>query len=105
MDNAQRFLNAFVRIEKQLKQLAGVTKYTRFYQLVNQVAKTNSTVRKNELELQEYADLRNAIVHQRSGEGRVIAIPVDEVVDNIEELARRTVMSMSFLFIFFPFYR
>ena len=89
MDNAQRFLNAFVRIEKQLKQLAGVTKYTRFYQLVNQVAKTNSTVRKNELELQEYADLRNAIVHQRSGEGRVIAIPVDEVVDNIEELARR----------------
>ena len=41
------------------------------------------------MELQEYADLRNAIVHQRSDEGHIIAIPIDEVVKEIEELARK----------------
>ena len=41
------------------------------------------------MELQEYADLRNAIVHQRSDEGHIIAIPIDEVVADIEELARK----------------
>ena len=41
------------------------------------------------MELQEYADLRNAIVHQRSDEGHIIAIPIDEVVAEIEELARK----------------
>ena len=30
MDNAQRFLNAFAMIEKQLKQITGVTRYSRF---------------------------------------------------------------------------
>ena len=86
MDNAQRFLNAFAMIEKQLKQISGVT---RFYQLLNQASRTSKLVRKYEMELQEYADLRNAIVHQRSDEGHIIAIPIDEVVEEIEELARK----------------
>ena len=78
MDNAQRFLNAFAMIEKQLKQITGVTRYSRFYQLLNQASRSSGLVRKYEMELQEYADLRNAI-----------AIPIDEVVAEIEELARK----------------
>ena len=89
MDNAQRFLNAFAMIEKQLKQITGVTRYSRFYQLLNQASRSSGLVRKYEMELQEYADLRNAIVHQRSDEGHIIAIPIDEVVTEIEELARK----------------
>ena len=89
MDNAQRFLNAFAMIEKQLKQITGVTRYSRFYQLLNQASRSSGLVRKYEMELQEYADLRNAIVHQRSDEGHIIAIPIDEVVAEIEELARK----------------
>lgn len=89
MDNAQRFLNAFAMIEKQLKQITGVTRYSRFYQLLNQASRSSGLVRKYEMELQEYADLRNAIVHQRSDEGHIIAIPIDEVVADIEELARK----------------
>ena len=73
MDNAQRFLNAFAMIEKQLKQITGVTRYSRFYQLLNQASRSSGLVRKYEMELQEYADLRNAIVHQRSDEGHIIA--------------------------------
>ena len=72
MDNAQRFLNAFAMIEKQLKQITGVTRYSRFYQLLNQASRSSGLVRKYEMELQEYADL-----------------PIDEVVADIEELARK----------------
>lgn len=89
MDQAQRFLDAFAKIERQLKLITNVTRYSRFYQLLNQAAQYSSVVRKYELELQEYADLRNAIVHQRSGEGHIIAIPIPEVVDEIEELAEK----------------
>lgn len=83
------FMNAFAMIEKQLKQITGVTRYSRFYQLLNQASRSSGLVRKYEMELQEYADLRNAIVHQRSDEGHIIAIPIDEVVADIEELARK----------------
>ncbi len=42
MDNAQRFLNAFAMIEKQLKQITGVTRYSRFYQLLNQASRSRA---------------------------------------------------------------
>ena len=45
MDNAQRFLNAFAMIEKQLKQITGVTRYSRFYQLLNQASRISALTR------------------------------------------------------------
>ena len=89
MDNVQRFLDAFAMIEKCLKQITGMTRYTGFFQLLNQASKRNALVRKAQLELQEYAELRNAIVHQRSGDGNILAIPVEEVVEDIERLAKQ----------------
>lgn len=89
IDNAERFLDAFAKIERQLKLISDVSKYARFYQLLQQAAAKSGLVRKFELELQEFADLRNVIVHQRSEEGRIIAIPVDEVVDTIENIAHQ----------------
>ena len=89
MDNVQRFLDAFAIIEKRLKQITGMTKYTGFFQLLNLAAKKNALVRRAQLDLQEYAELRNAIVHQRSGDGSILAIPVEEVVEDIETLAKQ----------------
>ena len=89
MNNVQRFLDAFAKIERSLKQITGMTRYTGFFQLLNQASKKNALVRKAQLELQEYAELRNALVHQRSGEGSVLAIPVEEVVEDIERLANQ----------------
>lgn len=88
MDNANRFLDAFALIEKECRQLVGDSRYTKFYLLVQQAAKLNSTIRKHEIDLQEYADLRNAIVHQRTDRGEVIAQPVDWVVEEIERIAQ-----------------
>lgn len=87
-DNAQRFLSAFAQIEKHLRVLAGETRYEKFYRLLEECSKRNKIVRHYEFNLQEYADLRNAIVHQRDGEGRVIAQPTDEVVIEIEKILK-----------------
>lgn len=87
MDNANRFIDAFTRIEKECRNIICETRYMKFYQVLQLAAKRNSTVRKYEIELQEYADLRNAIVHQRSDEGEIIAQPIDSVVSKIERIA------------------
>ncbi len=86
MDNAQRFLSAFVQIEKKLRLIAGETRYEKFYRLLAEAGRKNKIVQRYEFQLQEYADLRNAIVHQRDGVGQVIAQPTDEVVDEIEHI-------------------
>lgn len=87
MDNAGRFLAAFIKIEKQLKLITGETKYTKFYRLLEEATRKNRIVQRFEIELQEYADLRNAIVHQRDGKGEVIAQPTDDVTKDIEHIA------------------
>lgn len=46
----------------------------------------NAVVRRYEDELAEYARLRNAIVHQ-STDGRVVAVPCDEVTREMERIA------------------
>ncbi|MEG0076298.1 CBS domain-containing protein [Anaerorhabdus sp.] len=87
MDNAQRFLSAYAAIEKSLKQITGKTKYVKFYQLMQEASYKNKFVQKYEVELQEYAELRNAIVHQRDGVGKIIAQPTLETVEDIEKIA------------------
>ncbi|MEG0562827.1 CBS domain-containing protein [Anaerorhabdus sp.] len=86
MDNAQRFLSAYVSIEKSLRQIVGTTRYSKFYLLLQEAAKKNKFAQKYEIELQEYADLRNAIVHQRDGMGKIIAQPTDDAVEDIEKI-------------------
>ncbi len=88
MDNAERFLNAFALIEKECYRIINDAGYKRFYQLINEAAKYSNVVRKYEMVLQQYGDLRNAIVHQRTDDGEVIAIPVDWAVEDIERIAK-----------------
>lgn len=86
MNNAERFLNAFVSIEQSLRDLCN-TGNMKFYQMVNMVAKKNHIVQNSLSDLLEYAELRNAIIHQRGGRQEVIALPVDSVVKDIERIA------------------
>ncbi len=86
MKNSERFLNAFIAIEDFLRQEINVDNYVTFYQVIDKAILSNSTVRSYKDDLKEYADLRNAIVHERSG-GNIIAEPNDYVVDRIERIA------------------
>lgn len=81
--NSERFLNAFIKIEGKLKEIANNDVHRAFYQLVDRAANKNTSVEKYRNVLKEYAELRNAIVHKRI-EGEAIAEPHIEVVEDLE---------------------
>lgn len=89
-ENAARFLRSYNCIEARLKSLYSVRPTQNFTDLVKRCSDMNITVRRYAGELIDYGKLRNAIVHQAAGTGEtVIAIPCDEVVDNIEYIERQ----------------
>ncbi len=86
-NNAERFLAAFASIERSLNIIAKTTKYSTFSKLLGRCASLNRTVSANQEALREYAELRNAIVHQRDEELEIIAQPTDAVTEHIEKIA------------------
>ncbi len=83
--NSERFLNAFIEIEQELRLIVGADRYLSFYNLVKRASSINKTVRPFATYLKEYADLRNAIVHERI-DGEPIAEPHDAAVLHLEEI-------------------
>lgn len=81
--NSERFLQAFGAIERQLRIMTGLEKRARFYTLVDKGAESNAAVRRFSDDLKEFADLRNAIVHERT-DAHVLAEPNDRAVRQIE---------------------
>jgi len=84
--NSDRFLNAFARIEKHLRRTTASDHTIGFSALLTKARGRDASLRAYEVDLREYADLRNAIVHERSG-GEPIAEPHDDVVRKIEGIA------------------
>lgn len=85
MLNSDRFLHAFNSIERYLRELTNQGKETRFYVLVNLAGNSNFAVRRFRNDLKEFADLRNAIVHERT-DNHVLAEPNDQAVNEIERI-------------------
>lgn len=85
--NSDRYLQSFNRIERYLRQIAGRGRSSTFYDLVNDIARSNAVMRRYGNDLKEFADLRNAIVHERL-DNRVIAEPNDLAVDWIERIEK-----------------
>lgn len=85
MKNSERFLNAFVNIEKILKDRFEMKHYS-FTKMVHMAAGRDSMVRYVRDDLLEYAQLRNAIVHNRVNLNEAIAEPHDDVVKHIEAI-------------------
>jgi len=84
--NAERFLNAYATIEKEMKRILDLKDHRPFFELVNKSSRINPLIEKYRFDLKEYSELRNAIVHDRAG-GEIIAEPRAEVVESIERIA------------------
>lgn len=84
--NADRFLNAFAAIEREMKIMLNLKDHRPFFELVNKSSKINPLINRHRFDLKEYSELRNAIVHDRSG-GEIIAEPNDDTVTKIEKIA------------------
>ena len=85
-NNADRFLNAYSTIEHEMERILDLKDHRRFFELVDKSARVNPVIERYRFDLREYSELRNAIVHDRSG-GEIIAVPTDEVVGKIERIA------------------
>ncbi len=84
-ENSERFLNAFSEIEEALEQIIDADRHFTFYQLVDKAGMVDKAVKSVAIELKEYADLRNAIVHERI-DGQPIAEPHIKTVERIEKI-------------------
>ncbi|TYB95229.1 MAG: CBS domain-containing protein [Kosmotoga sp.] len=85
MNNANEFINTFASIEKLLAKEVKQSEYVKFYELIEMAKKKNAIVRHNECDLKQFADLRNAIVHNRPG-GHPIAKSYVETVRSIKKI-------------------
>ncbi|PAV29724.1 hypothetical protein CIL05_10160 [Virgibacillus profundi] len=90
--NSEKFLTSFNRIEKLLKSLLYKQKEAGFSKAVKILRSSNAIVKQYSDDLLEFAELRNAIVHNKVDMAYVIAEPHDSVVARItkieNELAR-----------------
>lgn len=90
MLNSDRFLKTFSEIEKHLRKIAKKNKEAGFSELVRVAAESDPVVRRFQDDLKEYADLRNAIVHERS-DGHTIAEPNELAVQSIESICTKII--------------
>lgn len=84
--NAQRFIAAYNRLDKGMREIYNIKPAVNFSDCVRKVASVNSVIKKYEDDIIEYGRLRNAIVHNNSDE--TIAEPNTNVVEKFESIAR-----------------
>lgn len=84
---SKRFISAYNRIDKKLRSLYNVKANATFPDAVRRAAAFSALIRKYEDDLIDYSRLRNAIVHNSSGD-IVIAEPHASVVDKLEHIEK-----------------
>jgi hypothetical protein len=84
-----RFVGVYNKIDALLRKKCGGAKGLSFSSVVNEAAKKDATVRANKEDLLEYADLRNAIVHDWGKAPVLLADPREDVVVKIENIWNR----------------
>ncbi|MEG1581659.1 MAG: CBS domain-containing protein [Clostridia bacterium] len=82
-----RFINAYNRLDKSLRDIYGLKSVLNFSDMIRKVAPINSVIKKYEDDIIDYGRLRNAIVHRSTDE--TIAEPHEEVVEKFESIVRQ----------------
>lgn len=85
--NAKRFIDAYNKIDYSLRVQHDFKRSMSFSDMIRKAVVLNHIVRKYEDDLIDYGRLRNAIVH-KSNDNFLIAEPHDEVVEQIEKIAK-----------------
>ncbi|MGX4670248.1 CBS domain-containing protein [Cerasibacillus sp. JNUCC 74] len=86
--NSDRFLTSFNRIEKMLRDLLINKKDASFSKAVKILKNSNALIKQYSDDLLEFAELRNAIVHNKIDMTYAIAEPHDEIVEKIETIEK-----------------
>ncbi|MEY8444691.1 hypothetical protein [Enterococcus ratti] len=92
MANADVFLSSFNRIEKWMRDEIGNVRNMGFTELVRRLARRkNVVIRRHEEDLLQFAQLRNAIVHDRIAVDFVIAEPNNWAVNKIQLIEKELI--------------
>jgi len=82
--NAEKFLDTFNQIEKHLKSKFNNGYYMPFSDLVRKASAKEGVVKRYREDLFVYSDLRNVLVHNSRINGRIIAEPLNAIIEKIE---------------------
>jgi hypothetical protein len=85
-NRGMQFVAAFNDIEGHFRAVLGADEYVPFTTMAREYAEKKRLSREHLAALVAFASLRNAISHSRYYDGRPIAEPVEEVVQQIERL-------------------
>lgn len=85
--NADRFLDAFSILENEMTKRIKSDRYVSYSELVRRLSGLDRNYRRFQRHLEEFGDLRNAIVHERI-DGEVIAEPHLKEVELIEHITQ-----------------
>ena len=88
MSNADKFLSLHNEIEKHLEEELKLDRHETYYRMLDRIKHKNAIVKRYELQLKKYADLRNVIVHETIG-NKSIAEPNDEAVEELEMIKNK----------------
>lgn len=83
---SERFLNAFSKIENEMNRRVKSDRYISYSELIRRMSNVDKAYKRYARYLDEFGDLRNAIVHERI-DGEVIAEPHLKEVERIEHIA------------------
>lgn len=86
MDPTQQFLNRFNELEQFLRDETDSKREVPFGSLIGRASQMNAAVRRFDRDMREFADLRNAIVHEHP-RGHVIADIRQEALDEFTAMA------------------
>jgi len=82
--NADKFLNIFNAVERHLQVHFNGGNFGPFRFLLKRAVAKNAVLRQYQEQLYTYGDLRNVLVHNDRFEGRTIAEPQSDIVDEFE---------------------
>ncbi len=85
--NSERFLIAFSIIEGEMNRRVKSERYISYSELVRRMSTMDRSFHRFQRYLEEFSDLRNAIVHERI-DGEVVAEPHLKEVESIEHIAQ-----------------
>lgn len=85
-NNADRFLNIFNAIERHLQIKYNNGAFAPFRSILKTAAAKDMVFRRYQDELFVLGDLRNVLVHNDRFDGRTIAEPLEQIVDEFEEI-------------------
>lgn len=88
MDRTQQFLDRFNELEQFLRDATNSKREVPFGGLIGRASTKIASVRRHERDLHEFADLRNAIVHEHP-RGHVIADITQEAMDEFASIVDR----------------